>query len=96
MSGGSTTPTGGGKQLTLKRSEEAPITLQGWLYKQVSVVVEQNIICYQKIVLGTLLLKCRNSKFQGSDGLMLWRKRWFVLSEFCLFYYKVSFFNNTK
>lgn len=25
---------------------------------------------------------------QGSDGLKVWRKRWFVLSEFCLFYYK--------
>ncbi|XP_071453495.1 uncharacterized protein [Hetaerina americana] len=25
---------------------------------------------------------------QGSDGLMLWKRRWFVLSEFCLFYYK--------
>lgn len=25
---------------------------------------------------------------QGSEGLMLWKKRWFVLSEFCLFYYK--------
>ncbi|CAG0896530.1 unnamed protein product [Darwinula stevensoni] len=27
---------------------------------------------------------------QGSDGLMLWKKRWFVLSEFCLYYYKGS------
>ena len=44
--------------LNIKRSEEAPVTLQGWLYKQ------------------------------GSEGLMLWKKRWFVLSEFCLFYYK--------
>ena len=42
MSGGSTTPTGGGKQLTLKRSEEAPITLQGWLYKQVSLLSNYN------------------------------------------------------
>ncbi|XP_039294554.1 uncharacterized protein LOC111059440 isoform X2 [Nilaparvata lugens] len=25
---------------------------------------------------------------QGSDGLMLWKKRWFVLSDYCLFYYK--------
>ncbi|XP_044740893.1 uncharacterized protein LOC123302148 isoform X2 [Chrysoperla carnea] len=25
---------------------------------------------------------------QGSDGLQLWRKRWFVLSELCLYYYK--------
>lgn len=25
---------------------------------------------------------------QGSDGLKVWRKRWFVLSEFCLYYYK--------
>jgi len=24
---------------------------------------------------------------QGSDGLQLWKKRWFVLSQFCLFYY---------
>ena len=24
---------------------------------------------------------------QGSDGLMLWKKRWFVLSQYCLFYY---------
>jgi hypothetical protein len=27
---------------------------------------------------------------QGSEGLMLWKKRWFVLSEYCLFYYKSS------
>lgn len=27
---------------------------------------------------------------QGSDGLQLWRKRWFVLSELCLYYYKTS------
>ena len=44
--------------LLIKRSEEAPVTLSGWLFKQ------------------------------GSDGLMLWKKRWFVLSEYCLFYYK--------
>ena len=25
---------------------------------------------------------------QGSERLMLWKKRWFVLSEYCLFYYK--------
>jgi PH domain len=25
---------------------------------------------------------------QGSEGLMLWKRRWFVLSEYCLFYYK--------
>lgn len=25
---------------------------------------------------------------QGSDGLRVWRKRWFVLAEYCLFYYK--------
>ncbi|CAL4059867.1 unnamed protein product, partial [Meganyctiphanes norvegica] len=25
---------------------------------------------------------------QGSEGLMLWKKRWFVLHDFCLYYYK--------
>ncbi|KAL1459693.1 hypothetical protein WDU94_011650 [Cyamophila willieti] len=25
---------------------------------------------------------------QGSEGLMLWKKRWFVLSDYILFYYK--------
>lgn len=25
---------------------------------------------------------------QGTEGLKVWRKRWFVLSEYCLFYYK--------
>ena len=44
--------------LAIKRSDTAPVTLRGWLYKQ------------------------------GSDGLQLWKKRWFVLSEYCLFYYK--------
>jgi len=44
--------------LAIKRSDEAPVTLKGWLYKQ------------------------------GSEGLQLWKKRWFVLSEYCLFYYK--------
>jgi hypothetical protein len=52
---GATTKTG---SLVIKRSDAAPVSLQGWLYKQ------------------------------GSEGLMLWQKRWFVLSEFCLFYYK--------
>lgn len=28
---------------------------------------------------------------QGSEGLMLWKRRWFVLSEYCLFYYKGEF-----
>ena len=70
--GGSTTLSRGGqvsspergghtpqqRGLLIKRSEEAPVTLSGWLFKQ------------------------------GSDGLMLWKKRWFVLSEYCLFYYK--------
>ncbi|MPC18372.1 Pleckstrin y domain-containing family A member 7 [Portunus trituberculatus] len=42
-----------------RRPEVAPVTLQGWLYKQ------------------------------GADGLHLWKKRWFVLSEYCLYYYKV-------
>lgn len=28
---------------------------------------------------------------QGSEGLMLWKKRWFVLSEYCLFYYKGNY-----
>lgn len=46
--------------LAIKRSDTAPVTLRGWLYKQ------------------------------GSDGLQLWKKRWFVLSEYCLFYYKGS------
>jgi len=50
--------TPGKTGFAIKRSDNAPVTLQGWLYKQ------------------------------GSDGLMLWKKRWFVLSEFCLFYYK--------
>ena len=49
--------------LAIKRSDSAPVTLQGWLYKQ------------------------------GSDGLQLWKKRWFVLSEFCLFYYKGELFH---
>ena len=50
-------------QLQIKRSDEATVSLQGWLFKQ------------------------------GSDGLMLWKKRWFVLSEFCLFYYKGEMIN---
>lgn len=51
----------GGSQIrspAAKRPSEAPVTMQGWLYKQ------------------------------GSEGLMLWKKRWFVLSDYCLFYYK--------
>lgn len=28
---------------------------------------------------------------QGSEGLMLWKKRWFVLAEYCLFYYKSKY-----
>ena len=49
------------KSPSIKRCDEAPVTLHGWLFKQ------------------------------GSDGLMLWKKRWFVLSEYCLFYYKGEF-----
>lgn len=32
---------------------------------------------------------------QGSDGLKVWRKRWFVLSEYCLFYYKSKYIPTT-
>jgi hypothetical protein len=56
--GGSSTPVKSPPALAIKRSETAPVILQGWLYKQ------------------------------GSEGLQLWKKRWFVLSEYCLFYYK--------
>ena len=44
MSGGSITPTGTGKQLSLKRSEEAPITYQGWLSKQVFFIYKRYLI----------------------------------------------------
>ncbi|XP_013390129.1 uncharacterized protein LOC106158612 isoform X7 [Lingula anatina] len=41
-----------------KRSEEAPVSMKGWLYKQEGGTIKQ------------------------------WKRRWFVLSDFCLFYYK--------
>ena len=59
--GGGTTPVKSPPALAIKRSDTAPVILQGWLYKQ------------------------------GSEGLQLWKKRWFVLSEYCLFYYKGGF-----
>ena len=55
--GGGVTPVKSPPALAIKRSDTAPVILQGWLYKQ------------------------------GSEGLQLWKKRWFVLSEYCLFYY---------
>jgi hypothetical protein len=33
---------------------------------------------------------------QGSDGLMLWKKRWFALSQYCLFYYDGKPNNNNN
>lgn len=33
---------------------------------------------------------------QGSEGLMLWKKRWFVLSEYCLFYYKSKLISGSE
>ncbi len=63
--GGGATPVKSPPALAIKRSDTAPVILQGWLYKQ------------------------------GSEGLQLWKKRWFVLSEYCLFYYKGgSFFHD--
>jgi len=56
--GSGATPVKSPPVLAIKRSDTAPVILQGWLYKQ------------------------------GSEGLQLWKKRWFVLSEYCLFYYK--------
>uniref|UniRef100_T1JE23 PH domain-containing protein n=1 Tax=Strigamia maritima TaxID=126957 RepID=T1JE23_STRMM len=41
----------------VKRNNQSPVTIQGWLWKQ------------------------------GSEGFMRWKKRWFVLTDFCLFYY---------
>lgn len=29
--------------------------------------------------------------FQDSTGMKLWKKRWFVLSDLCLFYYRGEF-----
>lgn len=46
------------KSPTIKRPQNSPVTMSGFLYKQ------------------------------GSEGLKVWKKRYFILSEYCLFYYK--------
>ena len=55
---GSSKNVAGNLQIKQRPSKEAPITIEGWLFKQ------------------------------GVDGLKFWKKRWFVLSEFVLYYHK--------
>ncbi|XP_030053694.1 pleckstrin homology domain-containing family A member 4 isoform X2 [Microcaecilia unicolor] len=52
--------TFGKRENAIRRDQNAPVVVRGWLYKQ------------------------------DSAGLRLWKRRWFVLSDFCLFYYRDS------
>ncbi|XP_073994467.1 uncharacterized protein isoform X3 [Rhodnius prolixus] len=51
---------------------------------------------FQTVIASPLIRRCPTSPVvlqgwlskRGSEGLMLWKKRWCVLSDYCLFYYK--------
>lgn len=69
-----------------KRDPNCPVVIRGWLNKKVLLLqTVSNVMSSQKAV----WLTCNPfSHMQDSAGLKLWKRRWFVLSNYCLFYYK--------
>lgn len=73
-----------------KRDPNCSVVIRGWLNKKVTflhgLVKKMNnfiIACGWVCNLTHILII-----LQDSSGLKLWKRRWFVLSDYCLFYYK--------
>ncbi|TWW75915.1 Pleckstrin -like proteiny domain-containing family A member 5 [Takifugu flavidus] len=72
----------GKRSNSIRRNPSAPVIKRNWLYKQSSSYIIQiphhHSLATQRRV--------------DSTGMKLWKKRWFVLSDLCLFYYRGFFF----
>lgn len=69
-----------------KRDPNCPVVIRGWLNKKVLVL--QAVSNFMSIKKPVWLNHNSFIHVQDSAGLKLWKRRWFVLSNYCLFYYK--------
>lgn len=72
----------GKRSNSMKRNPNAAVTKSGWLYKQVPTV------CHPFPVPQSPRAALTAPLSQASSGVKQWNKRWFVLVDRCLFYYK--------
>lgn len=75
----------GKRDHAIKRNLNVPVVVRGWLYKQVSRASSAASGPESKSCLSKLLPP---PYLQDSSGMRLWKRKWFVLSDYCLFYYK--------
>lgn len=69
-----------------KRDPNCPVVIRGWLNKKVLLLLTvSNFMSNKK---AAWLTRNPFTRMQDSAGLKLWKRRWFVLSNYCLFYYK--------
>lgn len=72
----------GKRSNSMKRNPNAAVTKSGWLYKQVPAPCRPFPAPQSRSRLSLPLSR------QASSGVKQWNKRWFVLVDRCLFYYK--------
>lgn len=74
-----------------RRDPNCPVVIRGWLNKKVLLQIFSDFIFTQSECVSKFIWKKPIFHFpleQDSAGLKLWKRRWFVLSNYCLFYYK--------
>lgn len=69
-----------------KRDPNCPVVIRGWLNKKVLLLRTVTNSILSKMAVW--LTHHPFTHVQDSAGLKLWKRRWFVLSNYCLFYYK--------
>lgn len=69
-----------------KRDPNCPVVIRGWLNKKVLLL--QTLSDFMSSKEAMQLTHNPFPHMQDSAGLKLWKRRWFVLSNYCLFYYK--------
>uniref|UniRef100_A0A8C4KDL8 Pleckstrin homology domain containing A6 n=1 Tax=Dromaius novaehollandiae TaxID=8790 RepID=A0A8C4KDL8_DRONO len=74
----------GKRSNSMKRNPNAAVTKSGWLYKQVPGAAP----CPRRCPGGPRCSVSLPPLSQASSGVKQWNKRWFVLVDRCLFYYK--------
>ncbi|NXG31629.1 PKHA6 protein, partial [Dromaius novaehollandiae] len=74
----------GKRSNSMKRNPNAAVTKSGWLYKQVPGAAP----CPRRCPGGPRCSISLPPLSQASSGVKQWNKRWFVLVDRCLFYYK--------
>lgn len=71
-----------------KRDPNCAVVIRGWLNKKVLHL--QTLHNFMSSREAAWLTHSSHPPTQDSAGLKLWKRRWFVLSNYCLFYYKGS------